>query len=293
MHHVRALALLTAAALVASCATTVPKIPTVAFDQYGLVQGPMQSEKRSDIEISVTTIRPADIYNYPNLFSFSLNESADYFLKQTYPAGPSGLSWEFPFMSPDGKVSLLLAWVKLTNGTEHILRMRDARVYLITEGYDPLPAFSAMEELYRAADGFEQEANQKLAGQWQKTMVKVGEMPQLPQGFYRRIINAHQGAYKLINDVGKEILPGFTYEGLLVFPTAPTVQGQARLAFYDITTKTDAAGNPLEKTRFEFPLENQHVTMWYDRAEKRWQAGMPPVSGGGSSTASAKAKSRK
>lgn len=291
MRYSRAVLALAAGGFIASCASTTPKIPTVQFDQYGLIQGPTQSEKRSDIEISVTTIRPADIYSYPNLFSFSVNESADYFLKQQYPVGPSGRSWEFPFMSPDGKVSLLLAWVKLTNGTEHILRMRDARVYLITEGYDPLPAFSAMEELYRAADGFEQEANQKLAAQWKKTMVKVGEMPQLPQGFYRGIINAHQGAYKLINDVGKEILPGFTYEGLLVFPTAPTVQGQARLAFYDITTKTDAAGNPVEKTRFEFPLETQHVTMWYDRAGKRWQAGMPPAPTGGTASASKKAKS--
>ena len=276
MRFIRALAALAAAALVVSCASTAKKIPTVEFSQYGLVQGPTQSEKKSDIEISVTTIRPSDIYDYPKLFSFSLAEGADYFLKQQYPVGPGGSSWEFPFMTPDGTESLLLCWVKLVNGTDHILRMGDARVYLIVEGDDPLPAYSTMEDLYREADRFEQAANQKLAKQWKKTLVKIGDMPQLPQGFYRSIINTHRGAYKLINDVSKEILPGFTYKGLLVFPASPSVQGQARLAFYDITTKTDAAGNPTEKARFEFPLENQRITMWYDRAQKRWQAGVPP-----------------
>ena len=131
---------------------------------------------------------------------------------------------------------------------------------------------------YTPADRFERQANQKLAAQWKKTLVKVGDMPQLPQGFYRSIINGHRGAYKLINDVSKEILPGFTYEGLLVFPTAPAVHGEAKLAFYDITTKTDAAGNAIEKTRFEFPLESQRITMWFDRAGNRWQAGVPPAS---------------
>jgi len=230
----------------------------------------------------VTTIRPSDIYDYPKLFSFSLTEGADYFLKQQYPVGPGGFSWEFPFMTPDGETSLLLCWVKLVNGTDHILRMGDARVYLIADGRDPLPAYSTMEELYQVANEFQRMANQDLAAQWEKSLVKLGDMPQLPQGFYRSIIDGHGDAYKLINDVSKEILPGFTYQGLLVFPTAPAVQGQTRLAFYDITTKTDAAGNPTEKARFEFPLENQRVTMWYDSAKKRWQAGEPPAPAGGS-----------
>ena len=48
-----------------------------------------------------------------------------------------------------------------------------------------------------------------------------------------------------------------------------------RLSFYDVMARTDAAGNPVEKTRFEFPLERQQISMWYDEEAKRWREGVP------------------
>lgn len=265
-----------------SCAASKPRIPTLQFTQYGLTEGAGQPQAQSDITISLKVIRTADIYQYPDLFSFNVesmtqDRDAQYTLKGMYPVGPNGRSWENPFTTPDGKVSLLLCWAKIVNNTKHILRMKDARVYLILGGQDPLPAYVSMEDLLKAVDVFEEKANEHLAAQYQKSLIRIGDMPQLPRGFYRALVRSHERAYKLINDVSKEILPGFTYEGFLVFPVAPEIQGAATLSFFDITTKTDAAGNPVEKARFDFPLEQQAVSMWYDGQEKMWKSGTPPA----------------
>ncbi len=82
--------------------------------------------------------------------------------------------------------------------------------------------------------------------------------------------------FKLINDVSAEILPGFSYEGILVFPVITTLSSSARITFFDVTTKVDAVGNPLEKTQFDFSLKRQFVQMWYDTNTKAWKVGPPP-----------------
>lgn len=48
-------------------------------------------------------------------------------------------------------------------------------------------------------------------------------------------------------------------------------------SFYDITTKTDPAGNPIEKTQFDYDLELEDITMWYNSEEKMWKSGAPPA----------------
>lgn len=34
---------------------------------------------------------------------------------------------------------------------------------------------------------------------------------------------------------------------------------QAKISFFDVTTKTDKAGNPIEKMQFDFNLQSQRV----------------------------------
>jgi hypothetical protein len=90
----------------------------------------------------------------------------------------------------------------------------------------------------------------------------------------------NQKAYKLINDVSREILPGTTYDGLLVFPVYTSAFQSAKLTFYDITSKTDAAGNPTEKVNFDFPIKVTDQQMWFDKdKEKRWKLGVPAKAG--------------
>jgi len=258
-----------------SCATTGGgRIPTVEFTQYGLDPGPSQTQTKADIEISLEIIRPSDIYNYPDLFSFNQEElpgglKDNYDLKRMYPKGPLGRQWENPFVGPEGKEQLLLFWAQVKNGTNHILRMGDARIYLIIEGQEPVAAYSTFQEIFQQAVYFEDVTNQYLSKQG--GLIKQ----QLPGGFYPSLVLYHKDSFKLINDLSKEILPGFTYEGLLVFPRF-SVSGPAKISFFDITTKTDAAGNPVEKTQFDFSVQPEKVQMWYDRSDNMWKSGVPP-----------------
>ena len=261
------------------CATlSSSRIPTLAFPEYCLESGPEELQAKSDIEISVEVVRLSNIYNYPKLFSFSLENLPRLYansalLKSVYKPGPMGRQWEFPFASPDGKKQLLFCFCKIKNNTKHILRMHDARIYLIIEDVDPLPAISSFNTLLEQADYFEAITNRE---RMRETVLYVLQQSPLPEGFFRSIVLYNMNNYKLINDMGTEILPGFSYEGIFVFPVIPTFSLQAKIAFFDVTTRVDAAGNPIEKTQFEFGLQRQYVQMWYDKYEKAWKAGPPP-----------------
>ena len=264
-----------------SCATTAStdRIPTLTFTQYGLEPGPSQSQSKSDIDISVKTLRLSDIYGYPNLFSFSLDEfpqwKDNYYLKNNYPPGPLGKRWSYPFASPDASEQLLLNWVRIKNGTKHILRMKDARIYMVVDGQEPFAALSTLDELIQEGARFEAMEKREWDSKVSQMLIKIGDYS-YPDGFAGSLITTRRNYYKLINDVSKEILPGFTYEGMLVFPVSPALQGSAKVSFFDVTTKTDPAGNPIEKTQFDFSLQAQRVQMWYDKAESKWKGGTPP-----------------
>jgi len=265
--------------IIYSCGTTknIRKIPTLSFTQYSLEPGPVQTQEKSDISISLEVIKISDIYNYPDLFSFSEADFPEhrenYIFKTQYPVGPLGKKWEFPFATPDGKEQLLLCWAKLKNETDHILRMGDARIYLVVEGQDTYKAFDNPQSLLNAAKYFEIRTNEEMQANVGPFSMDVS----LPSGFYPDLIRLHRDSYKLINDLNKEILPNFTYEGLLVFKAVPTTSNEARISFFDVTTKTDAAGNPVEKITFDFHLVPQKVDLWFDKSGNRWRKGTPTL----------------
>lgn len=260
-------------AALCACATARGGIPTVRFAQYAMQPGPALTHAHADIEITVRVLRITDIYDYPELFAFRQQEIGypdDRYLKQNYPPDATGRQWEYWFASPDGSEQLLICWVTIKNGTDHILRMRDARIYLVAEGREPLAALGSFETLFERADRF-----------WQMNVRQAEERGGLfrlipPEGFARAALRGKRDAFRLVNDVGREILPGFTFDGMLAFPVVPTSHGPVTISFFDITTRTDAAGNPVEKTRFDFALAPQTVQMWYDAAEARWKLGAPP-----------------
>lgn len=263
--------------LVLSISSCAPRaIPSVQFNEFGFPAGPQQTERKSDIDITLSTVHIADIYQHPDLFGFDQSRLLQPGDKEgaavvafTYPRGPLNKQWEYPFITPDQTERIVLCKAKIKNGTGHILRMRDARVYMVPEGREPIPALASFDELLKRADYFEQAQNRDLS--------QKGRKP-LPTGLYRSIVLDNQKAYKLINDVGKEILPGYTYDGVLAFYVdMDAVYSSAKVSFFDITTKTDAAGNPVEKAQFDFPMELQKVTMWYDNEAKMWKKGSPPV----------------
>jgi len=264
-----------AAALVTlvACAPVTRQTPTLRVTQYALQPESVQTQTKSNVAITARVLRITDIYDHPDLFAFRQEEvgfSDNAYLKRNYPSDPGGRQWEYWFASPDASEQLLICWVSVKNGTDHILRMRDARIYLVAEGRDPMPAMGGVDGLLSQADRY-----------WSMTVRQAQESRALirlapPEGFARAVLSGRREAFKLINDVNREILPGFTLEGMLAFPAVPTTYGSVTLSFFDITTKTDPAGNAVEKTRFDFALRPQSLPMWYDAAAARWRVGTPP-----------------
>ncbi len=262
-----------------SCAAFMTSgVPTLAFAEYGLESGDEDSQQKSDIEIKIEVVRLSHIYDFPNLFSFRLESLPTMYadnaiLQGEYKPSVRGRQWEFPFASPDAKMQLLFCFCKIKNNTKNILRMKDARIYMILEGVDPLPAINSFNVLLEQADYFEEVTNRQRT---RETVMFVLQKAPLPEGFFRSIVLYNMENFKLINDIDAEILPGFSYEGILAFPVIPTISSSAKISFFDVTTKVDAAGIPVEKTQFDFILKRQYVQMWLDRSTNRWRVGSPP-----------------
>jgi len=266
--------------ILSSCATTnTTKTPTLSIEEYGFQSSSKKIIQKSDISISITPIRIDDIYNYPNLFGFRLQNfpqyADNYYLKNNLPVGPQNLRWTYPFATPDLREQLQLYYVKIENNTDHILRMKDSRVYMTTDGEEPIPAIKKFDKLVEKANRFERIEKR----QYDSQTLKIGEYP---TGITEAILNSKKEHYDLINSLGKEVLPGYSLEGLLVFPVLSSTKKTASISFFDITTKTDAAGNPTEKTQFDFPLEKKTIKLWYDRDQKKWREGVPPAKSTGS-----------
>lgn len=265
--------------IIISCSCVSTGIPTLSFSEYILDPGPDQIQTNAGIEINLKAIQLSEIYNYPNFFSFKLDGFPELYsrsaiLRSEYRPGLDGNSWEFPFATPDGKLQLLFCFCKVKNNTKHILRMGDARIYFIVEGIDPLPAIPSFDELLKQADYFEYETNKQRS---KETALVILQKPPLPNGFFRSIVLYNRRAYNLINDLKSEILPGFSYEGILVFPAAPSLTAPAKISFFDVTISTDKAGNPTEKTQIDFKMKSQFISMYYDTNQKKWVVGNPPV----------------
>lgn len=91
----------------------------------------------------------------------------------------------------------------------------------------------------------------------------------VPVGISAQVIGQNRSAYMLIASTDAEILPGRGLKGILLFPVTASFE-TATLSFYDVHTKTDAAGTPIEKQTFAFPLKLDRVQMAWSDQEKRW-----------------------
>lgn len=247
-----------------SCAGTNLRILT--FDQYGFMQHGSESvQTKGDIVISVKVLRPTDMYSYPQYFTFvpdslsvEFRESA--FVQATYQPSVNAKTWEYILASPEYANVLIAFHTKISNNSEHILRMKDARIYLIVDGSKAIPYLATDKELEEKVTAFEREF---VGNRWYRTY---------PKGLYSAILEQNKKQFKLLADVGEEILPGFSLEGLLVFPMHASELKNTKLSFFDITTKTDDAGSAIEKSRFDFALRREPACMQYNDYTKKWES---------------------
>lgn len=132
-------------------------------------------------------------------------------------------------VSPGSDVSQ----VKITNQTDHVVRLQGAVIRLFDPAENPLEPQSKEEVAAAATRG---------------SMLAV-------QGACPDAANKIRDALTTVRFLGPntELLPGTTTTGYLVFlPSNVQLPGTWKLSLYEIPVKVDAAGNPVAKTRFDF-----------------------------------------
>ncbi|MDP2302422.1 MAG: hypothetical protein Q8N03_08365 [Ignavibacteria bacterium] len=270
-------------------------VVTVAFKEHELINSSEATQTKGDVTITLNPLKPSSMYDEPALFSFSQDKIAGNYsgfeISSYYPKDYQNNNWCYTFgLTGD----VLVAYkVKIKNATTHILRMKDARIYLMVEGQDPIPAFNILGNttLVQKTVGKEQillpksfvELDQSFVSwltseeeNYERNRSKGILSVAYPIGIGSQVIAQNIRAYKFLTDVSREILPNTTFEGILLFPIRSSTLIDAKIMFYDITTKTDNAGNPVEKVSFEYPIKFVDQQMWFENEkERRWKVGVP------------------
>ena len=136
------LAALILPAVFAGCATKGPA-PVALFPEYVLANSAEQSQTKSAVTITVSPLGPSGMYDHPELFSFKKDDLAEPIGGQPcfltyYSKDYQDQYWCYTFGVADQDLAVFS--VSIENGTDHILRMKDARLYLEVEGHDPIAA---------------------------------------------------------------------------------------------------------------------------------------------------------
>ncbi|MHA1749848.1 MAG: hypothetical protein ACTSYF_14555, partial [Promethearchaeota archaeon] len=260
-----------------SCAAPIVNMPPRKFFKFTFEDGPVCIQEKQNIKIACRLLNPQMIFSYPQYFSYSVDQEleslkGDKFFIEILPTENNRI-WHYVFSDPSFKKQLVACHVIMENNTEHILRMRDARLYLIPEGKEPIESLNTVDEIAGRItwleSEYEGEEGWKKKGSYFYTEEKR-YIHQYPVGLSSQILYYNRDNFKLITDLGAEVLPGFTYSGLLVFPYVPDENDDLTISFFDITVKTDPAGNPLEKTRFDFHIFQEPVILYYSDVENLW-----------------------
>lgn len=240
------------------------------FPEYALAESGLTAQTKSSVTITVTPLSQTQMYEHPEFFQFDkarVPEALvkDYMYCPQYKLDPSGRFWCYTFGA--GSEQLAAFTAEIRNGTDHILRMKDSRIYLEVEGQDPVPATTDHESLVRWMTSFEEKAEAARPKQ-----VLLDRYYRYPVGLAGEVVKQNRAAYKLIASAETEILPGKALKGILLFPVTVSFS-TATLTFYDIHTKTDPAGNPIEKQTFSFPLKLERTQMQWNG--KQWVKVVP------------------
>jgi hypothetical protein len=122
-------------------------------------------------------------------------------------------------------------WAKVTNNTPNILRMGDARMYLVV-GEENYPALTTDEILAKMGTA---------PVDWQDVAAKTVAGPRC----------------KLMNDLKSEVMPRQSLKGFLLFDVDPAKATTGTLSFFDVTTQVDEAGKPTRKSEYQFKINQK------------------------------------
>lgn len=190
--------------------------------------------------------------------------------------------------------------VTISNNTDHILRMKDSRVVFIDPKSDePLMAVDKQSsEIYSDIQKINPTFNYTkylLAKKYPMTTTLDNDINMALVNIIKEV--------KFINGFNMEIMPGMKISGILLFIKKPEQLAEGKISFIDMISKTDAAGNPTEKFRFDYKTNlfytyykvdrNKNIFVvtseedynkgltnpdkyFYDKTQKKWILGDPP-----------------
>jgi hypothetical protein len=274
------------------------KVAIMDFNAYSF-KNSESLQAKNGLTIEVDPLSPESTYKYPELYSFDYTTLPEDFKKKWSTSlkymwfENEGKRWNYTFGA--GNIYLTVFKIKIKNNTGHILKMSDARILLRIEGEDPIkpvdrfgnPTLEAFETpkgsgKYIPLPKSKVEDDQTLVHwvtdievAYDKIRPKGLLYYEYPIGINSQILAQNRKSYKLISDVDVEILPDDTFSGILLFPVNISYE-DVSLRLYNFVTKTDPAGNPSERTNFDFNFVKTQNKMWLDRNEEIWKAGNPP-----------------
>ena len=157
--------------------------------------------------------------------------------------------------------------VTILNNTDHILRMRDARIIYVDPNSDE-PVF-ALNKQYINED---MESRLPVFNTLVKYITtKYPEThPELAKDEVEKALTNITDEIKFVNGFNKEIMPGMKTSGILIFPVEPDKISEGKISFIDVVSKTDAAGNATEKVRFDFKTKLFYKYLKYDPNDNKW-----------------------
>jgi len=162
---------------------------------------------------------------------------------------------------------LLPLEVTVINDTDHILRMRDSRVVFIEPGSDEPVLALDKNQIYEDYEILP--IRKKLEADFIKkyTLSPDSDMDMILEKGLKKIIKK----VKFVNAFNREIMPGMKYSGLVVFPINPEEASEGKVSFIDMISRTDNAGNPTHKVRFDYRVKPIYKYYRYNSStDKDW-----------------------
>lgn len=188
--------------------------------------------------------------------------------------------------------------VTINNNTDHILRMNDSRIIFVTPSSDD-PKLGLNKESLKSIIS-ELPVFNKTVNDLLKKYPATN-----PESVRNQVSAALLDIFskmKIINNLGKEIIPSMKSTGLLLFDVSTKTISEGKISFVDVVSKNDQAGNPTEKVRFDYQSslnyeyyksgtdgkwvvinENEYTAglrnptkYYYDKTSKKWIEGTPP-----------------
>lgn len=138
--------------------------------------------------------------------------------------------------------------VVISNNTDHILRLKDSRIVFIdSNSEDPFRGLTKNELIQDISQlPIYQLRIKELKAKYPRA--KPGIIEAQLRGALLEIIND----LKIINNFDNEIIPEMRSSGVIIFPVSPKKLSEGKVSFVDFISKTDAAGNAVEKVRFDY-----------------------------------------